>query len=682
MFLDGFKMESPPSLSARILRDIVPLHLDEYEERAEQFAMALRVEKAFASGRHLLSEAGTGTGKSLAYIVPAALMRPADSPAAVGDGDALAPKRRVVISTFTKVLQNQLIEKDIPMVSRILETDGRSLDFAVLFGSDNYLCLRRLDRFSPDVFSSEGLRERVLSWAAETKTGILSEFDFIEDYSAREDISREADVCMGSSCGRAADCFYRKAQARAASSDILVVNHHLFFTNIASGGRVLPPFDFAVIDEAHNAEEVALDLLGDSANNYQARKLCLDVFNPRRRRGLLFRLGRISPESKDAAAAAVSEVLAASERFFGAVSVAAGASRDTVRFLEPPAVSVDGAALSASLKNLSATLKDLIPSASGREEALDIQSKALRAQGFAAVVEEWLAHKNPDRVYWFERERRRRGERISICSTPTDISGILAEKLFGATYSVVLTSATLSVGGSFEYVKETLGVPSENCDEIILSSGFNYRDRVALYIPENMPDPRSGDAAYEDAVKKEVGEIVHLAGGRSFVLFTSYKLLNSVYAELEQSGGHTLFKQGARSHWRIIEEFKAAGNAVLCGTDSFWQGVDVPGDSLVCVILTKLPFDVPDHPVVEAKLEELRKAGKDPFSHYTLPRAVLKFRQGFGRLMRTGTDWGVVASLDPRIRTKYYGKYFLSALPEVNIISDKKILEDFFASHV
>ncbi|MDI6757808.1 MAG: helicase C-terminal domain-containing protein, partial [Endomicrobiia bacterium] len=434
-------------------------------------------------------------------------------------------------------------------------------------------------------------------------------------------------------------------------------------------------------DEAHNVEEVALDLLGDSATNYQLRKLALDVFNPRRRRGLLFRMRAVSPAAKDAVAAAVAEFQGVSDRFFGAVSVLAGPARDTLRFLESPPDSLGGKLLVAAIKKLAAALKEILPLASSREEALDIQSKSARALGLTSVISEWLSHENPVRVYWLERERRRRGERVSICSTPTDISGILKEKLFGEAVSAVLTSATLSVGGGFDYVKETLGVPSENCDELILSSGFNYRDRVALYIPENMPNPRDDEAAYEDAVKKEVGDLVRLAGGRSFVLFTSYKLLNSVHAELEHSGGHVLFKQGARSHWRIIEEFKAAGNAVLCGTDSFWQGVDIPGNSLVCVILTKLPFDVPDHPVVEAKLEEIKKSGKDPFSHYTLPRAVLKFRQGFGRLMRVKNDWGVVASLDPRIRTKYYGKHFLSALPEVNIISDKTQLESFFDAH-
>lgn len=679
-------MKYDPSPSERILRETAPLHFDEYEERHEQLSMAARVEKAFASGRHLLVEAGTGTGKSLAYIVPAALLCGApdddDKVPSPSEDVAVAPprKKRVVISTYTKVLQNQLVEKDIPLVLKIMESDRRNFTFAVLFGSDNYLCLRKLERFAPDVFASEGIKERLFDWARSTATGVLAEFDFGEDYMVREDVSREADVCLGHACRHAAVCFHRKAQAAAAASDILVVNHHLFFTNIASGGRVLPPFDFVVMDEAHNAEDVALDLLGDSATNYQMKKLSFDIFNPRRRRGLLFRMRQVPPAAKDAVAVAVAQTDSVSDKFFGAVSVLAGAGRDTMRFLAPPPSSVDGAALAVALKKLSGRLKELLPFAAGREEALDVQSKASRAQGISAVIEEWFSHKNPDRVYWLERERRRRGERVSICSTPTDISGILREKLFGAAESVVLTSATLSVGGNFDYVRETLGAPADATDELLLSSSFNYRDRVALYIPEDMPNPRDDEASYEEAVKKEVGDLVRLAGGRSFVLFTSYKLLNSVHAELEHSGGHVLFKQGARSHWRIIEEFKAAGNAVLFGTDSFWQGVDVPGNSLVCVILTKLPFDVPDHPVVEAKLEELKKSGKDPFSHYTLPRAVLKFRQGFGRLMRTKNDWGVVASLDPRIRTKYYGKHFLSALPEVNIMSDKTELESFFAA--
>ncbi|MDI6756855.1 MAG: hypothetical protein QME32_02410, partial [Endomicrobiia bacterium] len=484
--------DDPSSLSERILIETAPLHFDEYEERHEQLAMAARVEKAFASGRHLLVEAGTGTGKSLAYIVPAALLCSAPD----DDDDDKVPspsenvsevlpprKKRVVISTYTKVLQSQLVEKDIPLVLKIMESDARSFTFAALFGSDNYLCLRKLERFAPDVFASEGVKDRLFDWARSTETGLLAEFDFGDDYMTREDVAREADVCLGHACRHAGVCFHRKAHAAAAASDILVVNHHLFFTNIASGGRVLPPFDFVVMDEAHNAEDVALDLLGDSATNYQMKKLSFDIFNPRRRRGLLFRMRQVPPAAKDAVAVAVARTDSVSDKFFGAVSVLAGASRDTMRFLAPPPSSVDGAALSAELKKLSTRLKELLPFASGREEALDVQSKVSRAQGMAAVIEEWFSHKNPDRVYWLERERRRRGERVSICSTPTEISGILREKLFESAESAVLTSATLSVGGSFGYVRETLGAPKDDTDELILSSSFNYRDRVALYIP-------------------------------------------------------------------------------------------------------------------------------------------------------------------------------------------------------
>lgn len=637
--------------------DVLPKYFPEYEKREEQVFMSEKVEEALRNQRHIVVEAGTGTGKSLAYLIPSVIFSKEN-------------KKRIIVSTYTKVLQSQLVQKDLPFVQKVLSDEGIRFNFSVFFGSENYLCLRKFEKYSSSLHYDAEMKN-FIDWAHNTETGILNEFPTLKEL--RDEVSRESDVCLHRRCKHHSKCFYRKAFLKATSSDLLVVNHHLFFTNLASGGRVLPRFDAVIFDEAHNLEEVAMELLGDTLTNYQLKRLCDEIYNPRLQKGLLYRLKKIPSGLKDTIVKCLSELKAAYGEFFNELVAFLPQDKETVRFHQPPKSNRE---ILITLKKLSTYLKEVANFTLTDEELLEVTSKSTRCLQFANIIDEWLSHKDTNYVYWLERSLSPRGrESITICITPVEISEILSEKLFNELSCVVLTSATLAVGGSFDYIRNALGVGE--CEEILLGSSFDYKKNVVLYVPEDVPDPKTESEKYEEKIKSEIHSLVTLMGGRTFVLFTSYRLLNSVHSELENLSKHNLLKQGTSSNYHIIEKFKTSENAVLFGTDSFWQGVDVPGEALICVIITRLPFEVPEHPVVEAKVEAIKSRGLEPFIEYTLPKAILKFRQGFGRLVRTSSDWGVVAVLDPRLKTRYYGKHFLNSIPQVNITSDILEVERF-----
>lgn len=640
---------------------VLPKEFESYENRKEQIQMAARIEKALSDSEHILVEAGTGTGKSIAYLIPSII-------------HCIINEKRLVVSTYTKVLQSQLVEKDIPLVQKMLKADGFDFKYSVFFGGENYLCLRKYEKYSSDMFKGDEKAERFARWVAATESGILNEYDFDDDWGIMSEVCRESDICLGRKCHFRGRCFYEKALAKAKSSDVVVINHHLLFTNIASGGRLLPNYDVVVCDEAHNLEEVAMDLLGLQVSNFQIKRLADDIFNPRYRKGLLYRLKKVPGHLKDEIVKKIAELKASAGEFFADLSMIVPAGKDTMRFKSPPNLRRE---IVTDLKELSQLLGKLTDSAGSDEEILEIKSKQKRCLGSASGIDAWLSHKSADCVYWLEKDNLKRGYRITLTITPVDVSGIISEKLFDAVDTAILTSATLSVNDNFRYIASTLGV--KNHSELLLASSFDYEKNVILYVPSDIPDPKIAPDSFERRVREEIENIVGLTGGRAFVLFTSYKMLNSVHSELEELKKHNLLKQGASSNYRIIEKFKTSENAVLFGTDTFWQGVDVPGEALICVIITRLPFDVPDHPVVEAKIEKLLSEGKDPFVEYSLPKAILKFRQGFGRLMRKNTDWGVVAVLDPRLKTRFYGRFFLNSIPKTAVTSKMSDVENFIA---
>ncbi|GAB4390744.1 MAG: helicase C-terminal domain-containing protein [Thermodesulfovibrionales bacterium] len=609
-----------------------------YEPRAEQSRMAGAVLDALQSSGRLVVEAGTGTGKSLAYLIPLAMY-------------ALDGEKRAVVSTYTKALQRQLFEKELPFLREKL---FGSLRYALAMGSENYLCLRRLDQarryglFTEDAEEVEAL----LEWAASTETGLRGDIPRGMGVGAGlwRRAAREPDLCQGRQCGFSRRCFYQKAKAAERQSHILVVNHHLYFAHVASGGKVLPAFDAAVFDEAHELEGVASGYLGVELSDYKLRYF-FDGLLSGQGKGLLPRLKWLDGADFRSLAAMCEAARDASARFFGEVAERAGEAQK-LRIREKGFVED---ILSAPLMALSAELDSLARASSDEEERAEITALSGRFRASAEALSDILGQGLDGHVYWVERGARA----VKLCASPVEVSGF---GVFDALEAAVFTSATLSAGGSLSYIKERLGLGGAR--ELLLESPFNYMEQALLYMPRDLEEP--GRAGFEEAVIKRVGEILAITGGRTLVLFTSHGLLNRAAGALADRGVEIL-AQGDSDSYGLLEEFRKNGGSAIFGTHTFWQGVDVPGDALECVVITKLPFAVPDEPMVEARMEALRSRGLNPFTRYQLPQAILLLRQGFGRLIRTGTDRGVVAILDSRMYAKSYGREFLKSLPACKI---------------
>ncbi len=634
-----------------------------FESRPQQVRMARAVQDALFNGRHLMVEAGTGVGKSLAYLVPLAEW--------VTGGD-----KRVVVSTYTKTLQQQLVSKDLPFLRDILGTDLR---FALCLGSRNYLCRRRLERSGgPRLFPAEEEGDdvsRIREWAEGTATGLRSELDFAPSESGWGRVCRESDLCLGKKCPFRKECFYFSARAEEHKAQILVTNHHLFFANLASGGRVLPRFDSVVFDEAHTLEDVATGYLGLEVSNFQMKFFLDALFNPKSGRGFLVGLSGASAMKVEDAKAAAGEVRGVAESFFSEVSSKVAKEGRVTRIRERVPVPNT---LDEPLERLERALKSILMNAPTEEDELELKSFISRAGEFRSCLDDILNMRMDDYVYWLENAKRTRGTKRSLFASPVDISFEFRKKVLTEIDTVIMTSATLSAGGSFEFVKKRLGA-GDDVDEIIVDSPFDYARQALLYLPGGLPDPGLGAEAFQLAALEEVKRILSVMKGRTFVLFTSFRAMNGAYAEIKRHfKGLVVLKQGDAPRYRLLEMFRRGDNAILLGTNTFWQGIDVPGKDLECVIINKLPFAVPDEPVAEAKMELLHSQGKSPFLHYQIPRAAIMLKQGFGRLIRTSRDKGVVAILDPRIKTKGYGKRFLKTLPPCNRVSELAEVERFF----
>lgn len=630
-------------LLARVLR--------QYEPRPEQLRMAMEVAATIRDRAVLLVEAGTGVGKSLAYLIPLIEWVQEDAPEGQGP-------RRAVVSTYTKTLQRQLVEKDLPLLAGSLFP---GLRYALCLGSENYLCLRRLDQARVHGLFEDGEAGSLhwlRRWARKTLTGLRSETDV--PLQLWQKVCRESDLCFGRECRQYDVCFYQRAKSTERSAQILVTNHHLFFAHIASGSNVLPSFETAVFDEAHELEDVASDYLGVEVSNVRLRHLLDSVLSPSNK-GVLGRL-KGTPAGM---AGLLDRIRVQADAFFTAVSMEAknaGALRIRERNLVPDRLSVP-------LSELAALLEEMAPGLP-EEEGRELAALACRSASFSACLRGILGQEWEGHVYWAEQE----GRRVRLVATPLDIAGrfrsIVLEDLRGA----VLTSATLSTDGGFGYMQERLGIPDSRT--LLMDSPFIYQEQAILYIPDSVREP--GKPGFEEDLTYEIREILSITGGRTLVLFTSYRLLDTVYRSLVVSGFPVL-RQGDQDPYRLIQEFTKLDNAVLLGTLTFWQGIDLPGDYLRCVVITKLPFEVPDDPVTEARLEALERTGKNPFYHYQVPRAAILLKQGFGRLIRTRTDRGIVAILDARILRRGYGAHFLNTLPGCKITASLDEVRGFFA---
>ena len=638
---------------------LISQNLSHYEQRSEQIQMAKAVEEVISRKKYLVVEAGTGVGKSLAYLVPFIYW-------------TVQEKKRVVISTYTKTLQEQLIKKDLPFLKKAL---GIDFHFALALGGENYLCLRKMEgaRLYELLDTPGEIREleKIFSRLPDLKEGLKLELGFEPSSRVWEKICRESEVCLNKRCPFQKRCYYLRAKIKETHSQILVVNHHLFFAHLSSEEKVLPPFNAVVFDEAHNLEEVATSFLGVKVSNYQVNNFLDSLFNPRTHKGFLTRINNLNTEKQ------VNKIRKFSESFFSNLQKKVGEEKK-LRIKEKEFLPCG---LYNLFLELSIFLESLKERAKDEEERLEILSYLARCHKIEDNLKMILKQERDDYIYWIEVAPAKRKNKCSLCAAPVDISKELKKRVFNEVKPIILTSATLTIRRNFNYFKERIGL--DNAKELYLASPFNYREQVLLYLSPHMPDPWRDSLLYSSRVVEEVEKILYIMKGSTFVLFTSFKMLNQVYEELEKRFlGLNFLKQGDKPRYQLLERFKKGKEMVLFGTNTFWQGVDVPGKALRCVIITKLPFSVPHEPIVEARLEFLKAHNKNPFLCYQLPQAIILLKQGFGRLVRSKEDRGVVAILDPRLRTRDYGKIFLESLPPTRITSTLDEVEEFIRSYL
>jgi ATP-dependent DNA helicase DinG len=638
--------------------------IPDFEARPGQIEMALAVARAFESGGVLLAEAGTGTGKTLAYLVPAILSR-----------------QRILVSTGTRNLQEQIYFKDVPALRDAL---GVSFTATCMKGRANYLCLHRLDQLdggNGPIGAAGGLFLRMVrEWAATTETGDRAEIDDLpEDAPEWNDVSAAADTCLGAECPRYDDCFVTRMRQRAAASDVVIVNHHLLFADAAvrqhAFGEVIPACSHAVLDEAHQLEDVATQYFGLSVSTYRLEELARDVDR--------FAATAGSPDrrQRDELRHAVERLREYARAFFTELTFAHRASdraRGEDRVRATPA-SLAGSAESAAdltgaLDLVEATLAlfPLPDPADSDGSAADDRAALVRRAGeIRDELRVLLRAGDPEFVYFVEF----RGRGVFLRASPIDVSAIVRELLLERMRTTILTSATLSVDGTFDYVRARLGIVGAT--EIRLASEFDYERQAILYLPPRMPDPRAPEFAL--AAGREVVEILRRTHGRAFVLFTSYASLRAVQRIAEMALDYPILVQGTAPRSQLLARFRGTPHSVLFATSSFWQGVDVIGEALSCVVIDKLPFASPGDPVTAARIEAIRARGGEPFGEYQVPLAILALQQGLGRLIRHRRDHGVLAVLDPRLRTKGYGRRFLASLPPAPIVRDVDAISAFMA---
>lgn len=629
--------------------------VEQFEPRAGQRAMALAVAETLENGGVLLAEAGTGTGKTLAYLVPAILSR-----------------QRVLVSTGTKNLQEQIYFKDLPVLREAL---GVPFTAAYMKGRANYLCLHRLDQLRASPAVPHDFVSMVDEWRRVTETGDRAELrDLPEDSATWHDVSATADTCLGNDCPQYQECYVTRMRQRAAESDVVIVNHHLLCADASvrqsSYGEVIPECHYAVLDEAHQLEDVATQYFGIAISNYRVDDLVKDG-----ERAL--NLGMVEDANADIRRA-LNRVDDHGREFFGRLAMArqSRGSFGEERLRIGPEwfgdIVDDGLGLIGGLDAVEREMSKMAGTGTGgsvaNEEAGTLARRAAEMRDHLSFL---LEASNPAFVYFLE--TRNRG--VFLRAAPIDVSGIIREQLLDRMRATVLTSATLTIAGSFEYVKRRLG--AHDAADLRVPSEFDFTEQAILYLPRQMPAPKSPD--YGEAVAREVADLLRRTEGRAFVLFTSYAMMRSVRDRVELDLPYPLIVQGSAPRSVLLAQFRTTPNAVLFATSSFWQGVDVVGEQLSCVIIDKLPFASPGDPITAARIEAITAEGGDAFQEYQVPLAILAMLQGLGRLIRHRSDRGVLAVLDPRLRTMGYGRRFLDSFPPAPVTQNPEAVSRFFA---
>jgi ATP-dependent DNA helicase DinG len=642
---------------------LIAQHHEAYEYREGQVRMAGEIARAFEDKKHLIVEAGTGTGKTLAYLIPAIT-------------ESLKTNKRIIISTGTKNLQEQLMEKDIPFLQKIMP---KKFTAAYMKGRGNYACQYRLHKSDHQPIL-DGIGEidqfrEVREWVRDTQTGDRAELTFLpENLPFWNRISAKSDTCIGQKCPDFEPCFITRMRARADTADIVIVNHHLFFADLNvrgnQFGKVIPDYGAVIFDEAHLIEDIAADYFGFQVSNFRIDELIRDAGD--------------LPISDAIATGAImrssAKIINFADQFWARFTDARGQEG---RFpLVADAFATRGTDGEDRPTPLGETYHALDDALARLETEIDIYSdKMPEAESVVKRIRQTrfdlgFIVKQADRnfVYWLEK----RGRGTFLQASPIDVSQLLHEKLFDKVETCVLTSATLSANGSFNFIRDRLGLGAGKTNTLTAPSSFDYESQAILYLPKGMPDPRSPE--FTQMAAAEIINILHVTHGHAFVLCTSNSSMAVLFELVSSRVGYPCFLQGSMSKTGLLDKFRSTPNAVLFATSSFWQGVDVRGEQLSCVIIDKLPFAVPTDPIVQARAKHIDENGGRSFFDYSVPQAVISLKQGIGRLIRSKTDRGVIAILDPRLRTKSYGRDFLQSLPRMRITGEIGDIESILGS--
>ena len=651
------------------LRDIfspgglISQHLEGYEFREEQLQMAHEVSRALTGSEHLIVEAGTGVGKSFAYLIPAISL-------------ALRAEQTVVISTNTISLQEQLVTKDVPFLERVLPRD---FNVVLAKGRRNYLSRRRLKNllnYQGGLFDTREEVDEVGAieeWVNLTVDGSRADLRWQPQPQVWDKVASDRDNCLGRNCETYDTCFYFKVRREMQDADLLIVNHHLLFSDLAirkdsgAAAGILPDYDYLIIDEAHHLEATATNHASVNFNNTRVKWFLDSLYNERTKDGLAAHFN--SPQLQDRVVEAreqTNKLFSSIVRAIGEIEGDGSGSTLTERIDKRDFVEN---VLDAPLTAIERTLKRLQNDATTDDDEQEITAHHRNCQRLRDELDMIIRQNDPDYVYWAEISTRGRTPRILLNATPANVNQMLQDHLFTEKSSVVMTSATLSTNRNFAYFKGRVGIDA--CRELLVHSPFDFKEQVQIHIPKEMPNPNS--SAFVPAVIRKIEHYLKLTHGKAFVLFTSYKMMDEVYDAVApglEDIGISTFKQGGElSRTDMLQAFREDTDSVLFGTSSFWEGVDVRGEALSNVIITRLPFEVPTHPVMEARVKQIKESGGNEFFEFSLPEAILRLKQGFGRLIRTQADSGIVVILDPRIKTKSYGRQFLGSLPNCEIVA-------------